>query len=627
MSGDEGRKGERSGAEAVCDGLEEQGVDVVFGHPGGAILPLYDALHGRPALKHVLARHEQGAVHAADGYARATGRTGVCLATSGPGATNLVTGLATASMDSVPLVAVTGQVPSAAMGTDAFQETDVLGMTMPVTKHGILVTSTEEIPEAMREAFEVARSGRPGPVLVDLPKDLQTARLPAATPASRPGAVEAPPAEDFEEALEQAAALLNGARRPLVMVGRGVLLSGTSEEVRALAERHQLPVVTTLLGLDAFPGSHPLSLGLPGMHGTARANRAIQEADVVLGLGLRFDDRVTGPVDSFVPDGRIVLCEVDPAVVGRTVTPDVALVGDLRHTVPGLASRMEGTAGDEWWERIRSWDREADPAAVRQEDAASEAAAGSTAPVASAAPRGEAEPDPRPLTGRQVTRALARVIDREGAQVATDVGQHQMWIAQELREGSPGTHITSGGLGTMGFALPGGFGAAVGRRDRPTWVVVGDGGFQMTLQELATVVEEGVPLRIAVVNNGFLGMVRQWQELFYEGRYSASQLSGPDFPRLAEAYGIPGRAVSRRDELAETLAWAEAAEGPVLVDFRVEKEENVYPMVPPGERIDELVEAPDPTAVGNAGAPSGPSPVAGAGAKPSPATGAAGGPR
>lgn len=572
-----------TGAQEVCRVLQDEGVDVVFGHPGGAILPLYDTLHGCRGLRHVLVRHEQAAAHAADGWARVTGRVGVCLATSGPGATNLVTGLATAAMDSVPLVAITGQVPTAVMGTDAFQETDILGLTIPVTKHGFLVQSADDVPAVLREAFRIARSGRPGPVVVDLPKDVQIGALSGSAVEHHedPNPEVAP----VGEAVAEVARLLDGASRPLVMAGRGIALSGTAPLLKELAERCRLPVVTTLLGLDTFSRTHPLSLGLPGMHGTPRANQAIQEADVIVGLGLRFDDRVTGPVKSFAPSARIALFEVDPAAVGRTIRPDVAVIGDLRDTLPSLARRVTARAPDAWWERLEGWSRESTRNAP---EPSSPLPAGPDAEIERAR-RGQ-----EPPTGREAARALARVIDATGAQVTTDVGQHQMWMAQELKEGEPGTHLTSGGLGTMGYALPAAMGAALGRPDRPTWAVAGDGGFQMTLQELATVVQERIPVRTAVVNNGYLGMVRQWQELFYERRYSASRLTGPDIAALARAYGIPALTVNRRDELDEAIRWADAAPGPVVVDIRVVDQENVYPMVPPGAAIHELVEEPVP---------------------------------
>jgi|CeladaMinimDraft_18_1061708.scaffolds.fasta_scaffold00011_112 acetolactate synthase-1/2/3 large subunit len=577
-------------AEALCHALVAEGVDIVFGHPGGAILPFYDALYRVGAPRHVLMRHEQAAAHAADGYARATGRVGVCIATSGPGATNLVTGLATAHMDSVPVVAITGQVASTLRGQDAFQETDILGITIPITKHGFLVERPEDLPDIVREAFRIARSGRPGPVLIDIPKDVQNGPCPYEPAAASAGAAKILPWRPAHHtngagastngkrpavrthidlaALDAAAKLINEAERPVIMVGRGVVVAGMAETLRELAERADLPVVTTLLGLDAFPATHPLALGMPGMHGTVRACRAIQRADVVLGLGLRFDDRVTGPTARFAPGATIIHADIDPASIGRTVRPSLRIVGDLRDTLPALLERIAPADRAEWWAELREWPREAAPGA------------GEVAARASG-----------PLTAREAARALAARIAASGGIVVTDVGQHQMLIAQELRDATPGSHLTSGGLGTMGYALPAALGAALGRPDRRVWAVAGDGGFQMTLQELATVVQERVPIRIAVLNNGYLGMVRQWQELFYERRYSASAITGPDFTMLARAYGIPARRVSQMDELEDALDWAEGANGPALLDLRLPAEENVFPMVPPGAALDEIITA------------------------------------
>ena len=564
------RAAPETGADALCRALVNEGVEVMFGHPGGAILPFYDALYRAGAPRHVLMRHEQGAAHAADGYARATGRVGVCVATSGPGATNLVTGLAAAIMDSVPVVAITGQVATTVMGTEAFQETDILGVTMPVTKHGFVVQNADDIPAIVTEAFRIARSGRPGPVLIDVPKDVQnapcrTGRAPGG-PAWGNGKAAThvlPSDADFARAAE----LLNAARRPLVMVGRGAVLAGVQEQIQQLVERGNWPVSATLLGLDGFRATHPMCIGLPGMHGTERANRAIQRADVLLGLGLRFDDRVTGPPARFAPEATIIHLDIDPVAIGRMARPNVRLLGDLRSTLPALAHRVRPARHPEWWAEMGAWAREAAPC----------------------------PPYIGPLLGRQAAHALAQHIGRTGALVATDVGQHQMWIAQELLDASPGTHLTSGGLGAMGYSLPAAFGGAVGRPDRPAWCVVGDGGFQMTMQELGSIVEEGVALKIAVFNNGFLGMVRQWQEMFYDRRYSASELSGPDFVLLAGAYGIPARAVKRAEDLEPALAWAESTKGPVLLDLRVAREENCYPMVPSGKALDELVLGPPGT--------------------------------
>ncbi len=566
----------QTAADALCHALVAQGVDVLFGHPGGAILPFYDALHRAGAPRHVLMRHEQGAAHAADGYARATGRVGVCVATSGPGATNLVTGLAAAIMDGVPMVAITGQVPSTVLGTDAFQETDVIGVTMPVTKHGYLVEKAADLPSVVAEAFQLAVSGRPGPVLIDIPKDVQNALCPAvvarapddirranAGPVPHPS--RAGQLRDPE--ISHVAELVNRAERPVVMIGRGVVSSGTTAQLRQLIHA-DLPVIPTLLGLDGFPATHPNCLGMPGMHGTVRANRAIQRADLILGLGLRFDDRVIGRPDRFAPNAVVVHVDIDAASMGRTIRPHVRLVGDLRAVLPALAESIARRDRAAWWSELRAWSREPEPAEPWT------------------APQG-------PLTGRAACRGLAARIAASDAVVATDVGQHQMWLAQELRDASPRTHLTSGGLGAMGYALPAGVGAAVGCPDRPVWVVAGDGGFQMTMQELATAVQERLRLRIAVVNNGFLGMVRQWQELFYSRRYSAVEIPGPDFTQIARAYEIPARAVSWCDELEPALAWAEAEPGPVLLDLHVEREDNVYPMVPSGAALDEMVTTPN----------------------------------
>jgi len=584
-----------TGAELLCETLLALDVRVLFGHPGGAILPFYDALHERRGLRHVLTRHEQAAAHAADGYARATGRTGVCVSTSGPGATNLVTGLATAQMDSVPLVAITGQVARASLGTEAFQETDIVGVTMAVTKHGFLVQRPEDLPGVVEEAFRLARSGRPGPVLIDVPKDVQAASVSAALIPSRPrrsswasgvchqggatpaeGAREGPGRShgvprELAERLDEVASLLNGAGRPVIIAGRGVVLAGVSRLMRMMAERADLPVATSLLGLDTFPAGHPLALGLPGMHGTERANHAIQNADLVLGLGLRFDDRIVGRAADFARKARIVHFDIDPASVGRTIRPHLSVLGDLRITLPELARRAAVASRPTWRSQIERWSREAEP-------------------------RTEPSFPMGPLGARHAVRAVARRVSETGAMVSTDVGQHQMWLAQELPDVAPRAHLTSGGLGTMGYALPAAIGAALGRPGCPVWAVSGDGGFQMNLQELATVVQEAIPLRIAVINNGFLGMVRQWQERFYGGRYSASEISGPDLVALAGAYGIPGFAVDRAEMLEQVLDTAVDMRGPVLLDLRVTREENVYPIVPSGAALDELVMAPETVA-------------------------------
>ena len=562
-----------TGADLACRALSREGAQVLFGHPGGAILPFYDALYNYRALRHVLSRHEQGAAHAADGYARATGRTGVCVATSGPGATNLVTGLAAAFMDGVPVVAVTGQVARPGIGTFAFQETDIVGVTIPVTKHGFLVQEVSDIPGVFSEAFRLAASGRPGPVLVDIPKDVQAALVDEKTLSlsgrKNPELVEPPQSTQAIEAeIQQVATLLNESKRPVLLVGRGVISSGTSGTLSDLAERNDLPVVTSLLGLDAFPASDPRALGMPGMHGTERANYSLQDADLVIGLGVRFDDRVIGRPDRFAPNARIVHFDVDATAIERTMRADIAVVADLSESLKMLLPLVPKADRSAWWERIREWNREADPT------------------------KEPPRPGYRrmgPLGAREAIRSVARKIRESNAIAVSDVGQHQMWLAQELGDALPGSHLTSGGLGAMGYALPAGLGAAIGRPDRSVWVVAGDGGFQMSLQELATVVQEGIPLRIAVIDNGYLGMVRQWQERFYGRRYSATQISGPDLVALGKAYGIPTWRIDRSEQLDSTLSLAAIEEGPVLIWMQVRQEENVYPMVESGAALDEMV--------------------------------------
>ncbi len=582
--------GRASGADILRRALLDAGTRVMFGHPGGAILPFYDALHGTSGPHHVLMRHEQGAAHAADGYARASGEVGVCVATSGPGATNLVTGLATALMDGVPMVAITGQVPSTLMGTDAFQECDTLGITMPVTKHGFLVHRAEDIPGIVTEAFKLARSGRAGPVLIDIPKDVQFAEADVPAELGLQSCAHTP--ESIGETEEFASSFVDGkptttgaavavaltrlraAERPVLIVGRGVITSETTEEVHALVEAAKLPVVTTLLGLDAFPTMHPQCVGMPGMHGTERANQALSESDLVIGLGVRFDDRVIGKVSKFAPGADIVHFDVDARAHGRTIRTDVAVLGDLRQTLPPFArGASEGyEVPASWWQRIHGWRREAGELATPMDETT---AAG-------------------PLSGRQVSRAIAGVVRRDHAILVTDVGQHQMWMAQEVADADPCTHLTSGGLGAMGYALPAALGAAIGAPDRPVWAVIGDGGFQMTLQELATVVQEGVHLRVVIVNNGALGMVRQWQMRIHGGRRVESDLGAPDFSALANAYRIQSEMVDQAGQLDMALDRAATWPGPVVLDLRIPAADEVYPMVPSGAGLSEMwMEAPD----------------------------------
>ncbi len=513
----------RSGAQILWECLVREGVTDVFGYPGGAILPAYDALPDFP-IRHVLVRHEQGATHMADGYARATGRVGVAIATSGPGATNMVTGIATAMMDSSPVVCITGQVGSRLIGSDAFQETDITGVTLPITKHNYLVTSAADVAATVREAFHVARSGRPGPVLMDITKDAQQGRAEfdwdAAAPRRRVGRP-LPPLD--HDALARAATLIDEAARPVVLAGRGVMLSDASAALRAFAERTDIPVAMTLLGIGGLPASHPLNLGMMGMHGEAWVNAAIQEADLLLAFGMRFDDRVTGNLNTYAPNARKIHIDIDPAEIGKNVKVDVGMVADLGEALRTLQPLVDGGNRGPW----RRW------IAEHQGD--------------SAVRDIKNLPDDGHLYAAHVVHDLWRVTEGN-ALVVTDVGQHQMWEAQYYHHEQPRSLITSGGLGTMGFALPAAIGAKIARPDAEVWAIVGDGGFQMTLAELATIAQEGLDINVAIVNNGYLGMVRQWQEFFYEKRYAATPLHNPDFVKLAEAYGLHGcKVASRRD--------------------------------------------------------------------------------
>ena len=565
---------EFSGSQMIWESFLREGVDVVFGHPGGAILPAYDALSAYEAdgrIHHVLVRHEQCAAHMADGYARATGRVGVCIVTSGPGATNLVTGLATAQMDSVPVVAITGQVPTNLLGTDAFQESDVVGVTQPVCKHNYLVTDIAELPLIMKEAFYIAREGRPGVVLVDICKDVQNAigtfrydfdiDLPGFEPWPQYSA----------EALEAAAELLNGAERPLILAGHGIHLSHTSVELLKLVEKAEVPVVTTLLGTGNIPETHPLSLGMGGMHGEAFANRAIQGCDVLFAMGMRFDDRITGRLDRFAANAKIVHFELDRAEVGKNIVPDVAVVGDLAETMPAFLPLIQERSHGSWVQKLNEWRAETDQADIIQY---------------------EVEELIPPFVIRQLWHATERTDKR--VIIVTDVGQHQMWESQYYIHEKAGMLLTSGGLGTMGYALPAGIGAQMSDPQALVWCVAGDGGFQMTLQELATIQQEKLSVKIAIINNGFLGMVRQWQQIFYDKRYVGTPILSPDYVKLADAYGIAATAVRHPSEVVPALEQAHATQGPFLIDFQVKEEVNVYPMVAPGAAVDDLIRRPKP---------------------------------
>jgi acetolactate synthase I/II/III large subunit len=559
----------KTGAEIVWECLLQEGVRQVFGYPGGAILPTYDALT-KYDIHHVLVRHEQGATHMADGFARASGQVGVAIATSGPGATNMVTGIATAMLDSSPIVCITGQVGSKLIGTDAFQETDITGVTLPVTKHNYLVTRAQDVARTVREAFYVAKSGRPGPVLIDITKDAQQGTCEfdwnAAAPqlaGYRPDL--SPEAIDYEKAL----ALINSAERPVILAGHGIILSGASELVRRFAEKAHVPMAMTLLGLGGIPASHPLNLGMMGMHGEAWVNTAIQEADLLLAFGMRFDDRVTGNLKTYASGAKKIHVEIDPAEINKNVKVDVALVGDLGEVLEELLPKTEPRDRSAWLNYIRELKGDS---AVRDI---------------------QNLPDSGNLYAAHVIHDLWRETDGR-ALVVTDVGQHQMWEAQYYHHNEPRSLITSGGLGTMGFALPAAIGAKFARPDAEVWVVVGDGGFQMTLCELATVVQEKIDIKIAIINNGYLGMVRQWQEFFYEKRYAATPLVNPDFVKLAEAYGIRSARVSERKDVIPAVQEARKHPGPMLIDFRVQQEDSVYPMVAAGADLHQMIRRPAP---------------------------------
>jgi acetolactate synthase-1/2/3 large subunit len=556
-----------TGAEIVWATLVGEGVTTVFGYPGGAILPVYDALRKFP-IHHVLVRHEQGASHMADGYARASGKVGVAMATSGPGATNLVTGIATAMLDSIPMVCITGNVSSKVLGTDAFQEIDITGITLPVTKHNFLVNRTEDIAPALRHAFQIAQSGRPGPVLVDITKDAQQGTAIFNFAAAKPRAYRPHPMLRVEDsALAQAAELIRNAKRPIILAGHGVSESGAMEQVRTLAERAQIPVTLTLLGLGAFPASHALNMGMMGMHGEAWVNHAIQEADLLIACGMRFDDRVTGTTATYATKAKKIHIEVDPAEINKNIKVDVALVGDLREVLEQLLPRIAGRDGSAW---LKTIDSSKGAAAVRDI---------------------KNLPDLGHLYAAHVMHDLWRITGGN-AIVVTDVGQHQMWEAQYFHHERPRTLITSGGLGTMGFALPAAIGAKFACPDKEVWVVAGDGGFQMTAAELSTIVQEKIKINIAIINNGYLGMVRQWQEFFYGGNYESTPLVSPDFVKLADAHGIQGRAVRTRAEVAGAVEAARSASGAFLLNFMVEKEESVYPMIPAGSALHEMIRRP-----------------------------------
>ena len=559
----------KTGSQITMEVLVGEGVKHVFGYPGGAIMPIYDAMLDYD-IHHILTRHEQGASHAADGYARASGEVGVAMATSGPGATNLVTGIATAMLDSSPIVCITGQVPAHLIGTDAFQETDVTGVTLPITKHNYLVTEVDEIAPTLREAFYVARSGRPGPVLVDIAKTAQVAETefewdddPVKLPGYRPDLRASP------ETFQRAADIINGSARPLILAGQGVIASGATAELLKFVDRTNIPLSTTLLGIGGFPASHQLNLGMMGMHGESWVNSAIQQADLLLAFGMRFDDRVTGNLATYAKNARKIHVEIDPSEIDKNVKADVAIVGDLCETLEELLPLTENGNHSEWLKVID--DLRGDSAVRDIKDLQ----------------------DMGHLYAAHVINDLWHLTEGN-ALVVTDVGQHQMWEAQYYRHDRPRSLITSGGLGTMGFALPAAMGAKIARPDKEVWVICGDGGFQMTSAELMTCVQENLNINVAIINNGYLGMVRQWQEYFFNGRYAATPLLSPDFVKLAEAYGATGIRVESRNRVADAVHTARNTPGIAIIDFVVEKEDTVYPMVPSGADLQDMIRRPKP---------------------------------
>ena len=568
------QKRARIGADVLVEAILRQGVDVLFGYPGGVILPLYDVLGDHPDLRHVLVRHEQGAAHAADGYARATGKVGVCLGTSGPAATNLVTGIATAQLDSVPMVAITGNVPAALLGKDAFQEIDITGITLPMTKHNYLVRDADDLPRVLAEAFYIARTGRPGPVHVDITKDALQQETDAPHPtdaevaAGLPGF--RPTLGGHPRQLKLIAEELAKAKRPIILAGHGILIAGATEELRVLAEKTRTPVAWTLLGIGAMDETHPLAYGYMGMHGWKHVNRAIQASDLIVAVGMRFDDRVTGNVRTYAPYARIVHVDIDPAEIGKNVAVEIPVVGDAKRVLGGLIPLVAEVAEADraaYLGQLADWRRDSEAASWHGSGAWRDGLLSADFVIAQI---GEA-------TGHDAT-------------LVADVGQNQMWMARYGGYRRPHSHLSSGGLGTMGFAVPAAMGAALGRPDKSTWAVCGDGGFQMTIQELATLVQDQIPVRIALLDNHKLGMIRQWQEIFYSGNYHSSDMFGPDYLKLADAYGIPAWKVRTPEEVRPAIEAANAVDGPSLVWFEIAEEQNVFPMMPAGKGLSDLIE-------------------------------------
>jgi len=551
----------KTGAKILIESLQREGTEIIFGYPGGVVLPIYDELYDS-SLRHILVRHEQAAAHAADGYARASGRVGVCLATSGPGACNLVTGIATAYMDSAPIVAITGQVPTNLLGNDAFQESDITGITMPITKHNYLVKSAADISRVVQEAFYIAGTGRQGPVLIDVPKDVSTG-LAEDTPLPEKVTLRGynPTYKGHKRQIDKAVELIVHAERPLIYAGGGVIASNASAELVSLATLLGIPVTTTLMGIGCIPCDHPLNLGMLGMHGTEYANFAVMESDLLIAIGARFDDRVTGKIDTFAPHAKIVHIDIDPAEIGKNKRVDVPIVGDVKAVLQDMLSSLKkNNAYEPWLKKIKHW-KQHHPLRVK---------------------------DDGRLHPQYIVRALSELVKGE-AVIVSEVGQNQMWTAQHFCFHHPRTWITSGGLGTMGYGFPAAMGAHFARPDVPVFDIAGDGSIQMNIQEMSTVAANKIPVKVAILNNMYLGMVRQWQELFFDRRYSYTELPSVDFVKIANAYGIDGMRVDSPDDVVPALKASLDCDGPFVMDFRIEREENVFPMVPAGAAINEMI--------------------------------------
>ena len=552
----------KTGAKILIEGLQREGVETIFGYPGGVVLPIYDELY-HSSLQHILVRHEQAAAHAADGFARASGRVGVCLATSGPGACNLVTGIATAYMDSVPIVAITGQVPTSLLGNDAFQESDITGITLPITKHNYLVKRTEDLGHVLREAFFIAGTGRKGPVLIDIPKDVSNKPIEYEFPEQKQVSLRGyqPTVRGHAKQIDKAVEMISEAERPVIYAGGGVINSDASQELVALAETLMVPVTTTLMGLGAIPCDHPFNLGMLGMHGTRYANYAVTECDLLIGIGVRFDDRVTGKLDTFAPHARIVHIDIDPAEIGKNKKVDIPIVGDVKSVLQDMLAKIQKKkAYDKWLSRIKGW-KEKYPLSYKKDGT---------------------------LRPQFIVEQLSGLLKGDGI-IVSEVGQNQMWTAQYYCFRKPRTWITSGGLGTMGYGFPAAMGAHFACPDEVVFDIAGDGSFQMNIQELSTVATNKIPIKVAILNNRFLGMVRQWQELFHDRRYSYTELPPVDFVKVANAYGVEGIMVESCEEVLPALKAAIETDGPFVIDFRVEREENVFPMVPAGAAINEMI--------------------------------------